>query len=899
MQPGTKLLHYEVVSALGKGGMGEVWCAKDTKLGREVAIKTLPAEFAEDTDRLARFEREAKLLASLNHPNIASIFGFEEDQGTHFLIMELVEGDTLAERIGRGATPVEESLELALQIADALKAAHEKGVIHRDLKPANIKVTDDNGVKVLDFGLAKAFAGEEAEVVPANSPTLSMQATQQGVILGTAAYMSPEQAKGRAVDKRADVFAFGCVLYEMLTGRQSFGKSDVTESLSAVISLQPEWTALPKDLHPRLREAVERCLEKDITKRFQDIGDVKIDLEKILADPNGVLVPTVSDAIAAPVRKLPFVAAVVLAVAVAGAAGWILKPDPLVEAGSVVRFSNALGDETFTRAGRPLVGISPDGTQVAYVADSQLYIRDLGEGGPGSPVQGTAENPSSPFFSPDGNWLGFWSSDIELKRVPVTGGTAVTIGPAENPFGVTWMEDDMIVYGQLDGIWRVSADVGTPERIIEPGEGEQVHGPEILPGGTHVLFSVTSATGEGRWDEAQIVVQEIGATDRTVLWSGGSDARYVPTGHLVYALGGDLFALRFDLENLQASGGSVPLNVSVQRAGNLAANTASAQYAFSADGTLIYVAGAGGDLGVYDLALVDREGTKQVLPPTPNDYFVPRLSPDDSQIAMEIEIDGLRNVWTYDFDGDRMSQLTFVGGRRPVWHPDGSTLTYISEGELWSVPVDFSGPPETLPGTDVPGITGPFAWHPDGDVLLYGSASGFHEFHASVSEESTQDPVLAVSEEGGAFFSGSFSPDGDWFSYVAGNGSNADVYIDPYPFRPGTQRRITTGGGLAPLWSRDGRELFYMNFGGLLSVFDMETSPSLTWRGPQSLFTTAGVLGPDLENANNYDVTLDGDFVMILQSGSASGATAVEIEKQEIEVVLNWFEELKAQVPVE
>jgi serine/threonine protein kinase len=409
MQPGTKLLHYEVVSALGKGGMGEVWRARDTKLGREVAIKTLPAEFAEDTDRLARFEREAKLLASLNHPNIASIFGFEEDQGTHFLIMELVEGDTLAERIGRGATPVEESLELALQIADALKAAHEKGVIHRDLKPANIKVTDDNSVKVLDFGLAKAFAGEEAEVVPANSPTLSMQATQQGVILGTAAYMSPEQAKGRAVDKRADVFAFGCVLYEMLTGRQSFGKSDVTESLSAVISLQPEWTALPKDLHPRLREAVERCLEKDIAKRFQDIGDVKIDLEKILADPNGVLMPTVADAVAAPVRKLPFVAAVVLAVAVAGAAGWILKPDPLVEAGSVVRFSNALGDETFTRSGRPLVGISPDGTQVAYVADSQLYIRDLGEGGPGRPVQGTAENPSTPFFSPDGNWLGFWS----------------------------------------------------------------------------------------------------------------------------------------------------------------------------------------------------------------------------------------------------------------------------------------------------------------------------------------------------------------------------------------------------------------------------------------------------------------------------------------------------------
>jgi serine/threonine-protein kinase len=309
--------------------MGEVWRAKDTKLGREVAIKTLPAEFAQDSDRLARFEREAKLLASLNHPNIASIFGFEEDNGTHFLVMELVEGDTLADRVGRGAIPVEESLKLALQIADALKAAHEKGVIHRDLKPANIKVTDDNNIKVLDFGLAKAFAGEEVEQSPSNSPTLSMQATQQGVILGTAAYMSPEQAKGRAVDKRADVWAFGCVLYETLTGRQSFGKSDVTESLSAVISLQPQWDALPANLHPRLRETVERCLEKQVAKRYQDIGDVRVDIEKVLADPAGIILQPVADVVpAAPQSKLPWVAAVVLAVVTGAAVGGLMRTGP-------------------------------------------------------------------------------------------------------------------------------------------------------------------------------------------------------------------------------------------------------------------------------------------------------------------------------------------------------------------------------------------------------------------------------------------------------------------------------------------------------------------------------------------------------------------------------------------
>ena len=282
MESGTKLGHYEIGTLLGKGGMGEVWRAKDTKLGREVAIKTLPEEFAKDGDRLARFEREAKLLASLNHPNIAAIYGLEESNGTRFLVLELVEGDTLTDRLNRGAIPIEESLKLALQIADALKAAHENGVIHRDLKPANIKVTDDDNVKVLDFGLAKAFAGEQDEVAASNSPTLSMAATQQGMILGTAAYMSPEQAKGRTVDKRADVWAFGCVLYEMLTGRQSFGASDVTESLAAVIRAEPKWNTLPANLHPRLREVVERCLEKQVAKRFQDIGDVKVDIEKVL-----------------------------------------------------------------------------------------------------------------------------------------------------------------------------------------------------------------------------------------------------------------------------------------------------------------------------------------------------------------------------------------------------------------------------------------------------------------------------------------------------------------------------------------------------------------------------------------------------------------------------------------
>ena len=544
---GKTLGHYEITDKLGQGGMGSVWLAQDSKLGRQVAIKTLPEEFAQDEERLARFEREAKLLASLNHPNIAAIYGLEEDGGTRFLVLELVEGDTLADPLKRGAIPVEESLRLALQIAEALEAAHEKGVIHRDLKPANIKVTSDGKVKVLDFGLAKAFAGDGSDVNLSQSPTLSLAATQQGVILGTAAYMSPEQARGQEVDKRSDIWAFGVVLFEMLTGRGTFDGGTVSDVLAGVLRADPDWKSLPLNLHPRIRLLLERCLEKESKDRYGDISDARVDIQKALADPDGVIVQPVAEVVqATPHSRLPWIAAVTIGVIVAGMTGWNLGPGLQLEPPPVMRFNHVLPDgQTLARVSRSLVAVSPDGARIAYIADNQLYLRNLND--PESrPIRGTEQGPTNPFFSPDGEWVGFVSGE-QLKKIAISGGVSVTICDAGPPTGASWGTDGTIVFGHPDGIMRVSADGGTPTLVVQTEDSERVYGPQILPGGDSILFTVTSATGLNRWDEAQIVVQSLETGKREVLWTGGSDARYVPTGHLIYASEDVLFAAPFSL----------------------------------------------------------------------------------------------------------------------------------------------------------------------------------------------------------------------------------------------------------------------------------------------------------------------------------------------------------------
>src|SRR5215510_11702035 len=487
---GTQLGTYEITALLGAGGMGEVYRARDTRLGRSVAVKMLPEAMAQDADRIARFEREARLLASLNHANIAALHGLEQSDGRNFLIMELVEGDTLAERIARGPMPVEEALKIAHQIADALEFAHEKGVIHRDLKPANVKVTLEGKVKVLDFGLAKALAAPAMDANLMSSPTLSALATIPGMILGTAPYMSPEQANGFEADQRSDIFSFGAVLYEMLTGRQAFKGDTIAQVVASVLARQPEYLLLPSNLNPRVEELLQRCLEKDPKRRRQAIGDVRIELEVVIADPRGLQIPSGRVVEKRPLwrRALPFVATAIVIAGITAAGMRLLRPSERIK---LTRFSVVVPEtQRFTRTGRHVIAISPDGEKIVYVANQQLYLRTMAEMEP-RPIQGTALDVDSPVFSPDSQWLAFHTNpENKLKKIAITGGASVTICDAQIPFGVSWSSDAHILIGQgAAGILRVSENGGKPETVVTVNADEQAQSPQLLPDGDSILFT--------------------------------------------------------------------------------------------------------------------------------------------------------------------------------------------------------------------------------------------------------------------------------------------------------------------------------------------------------------------------------------------------------------------------
>jgi Tol biopolymer transport system component len=803
LNSGTRLGSYEVVAQIGAGGMGEVYQAHDTKLGRDVAIKALPAAFAQDAERLARFQREARMLAALNHPHIATIHGLEHSDGTHFLVMELVQGETLADRVKAGPVPVEEALKIAVQIVEALEAAHEKSIIHRDLKPANVKVTPEGKVKVLDFGLAKAFEGDASTEDMGNSPTLSMAATIQGVILGTAAYMSPEQARGKAVDKRTDIWAFGCVLYELLTGKQAFHGEDVTDILAAVVRAEPDWTALPTNISPSIRVLLQRCLRKDRRQRTPDAAILRIEIEDALAAPKD---SGATQAALASANKLPWAVAGGLAMLlVVGMWGWWRATRPAER--PLVRLDVDLGpDVSFgSPAGADEI-ISPDGTRLVFVSQGRLFTRRLDQ--PNVAELAGTQGAYAPFFSPDGQWVAFFTS-TNLKKISVEGGSAITLCNTSGPRGGSWGQDGNIIaaLNQSGDLSRIPSAGGLPTAVTDLQNGEFTHRwPQILPGGKAVLFTASPSTA---WDEANIDVMSLADHRRKTLVRGGTYGRYLPSGHLVYLNRGTLFAVPFDAERLEVHG--TPAPVLDQVSYNAAAG--SAQLDFSKTGTLIYRSG-GARGGLFTIAWVDAAGKMQPMLAKPGAYGRPSLSPDGQQLALEASEGSGTDIWVYDWQRDTMTRLTFTGNAvYPVWSPDGRYIAFRRVGEGMSVTrSDGAGKLQPLTQSKIAQYPWSFA--------LDGKRLAFFESDSKTSNDLWTVPLSSDSTglHGGkpeAFLQTpadervpSFSPDGRWMAYASDESGTLQVYVRAFPDRGG-KWQISNSGATEPMWSRNGRDLFF------------------------------------------------------------------------------------------
>jgi serine/threonine-protein kinase len=895
---GTHLGSHEITALLGKGGMGEVYRARDTKLKRDVAIKVLPDEFSRDGERLSRFQREAEVLALLNHPNIAAIYDLEEANATRFLVLELVEGETLADRIRRGPLPVEEALEIGRHICEALEAAHEKSIVHRDLKPANVKITPDDKVKVLDFGLAKAMEGAApANATLSNSPTLSLAATQAGVILGTAAYMSPEQAKGIEVDARSDVFSFGCVLYEMLTGRQAFHGESVSEIIAAVLIREPDFSGLPPNLNPRIQELLQRCLQKNAKRRWQAVGDLVAELESVAEAPR--LIPT-STVMAVPPRPLwrraiPVAAALALSV-MTGILAWNLKP---AVHGSVTRFALVLPQEqTMLRTPSHLTAISRDGTKLVYSASGQLFLRDMSQMET-KPISGTeGSDPVRPFFSPDGQWVGFYSfRDSALKKIPISGGAAITICKTNAAASASWNGEQVVFYDPAKGILRVSAEGGEPQILVpNPPEGSAYY-PQMVDGGRAVLFTLRRP--ESEWDQSQIVVQSLVSGERKIV-AHGSDGRYVASGHILYAVGGNVYALPFDVKNLRGNGSATPVIENVMRAGNA---SGVAQLSVSDNGTLIYMARGDAPVGVLaptTLALVDRSGKTDTLPLPPAQYETPRISPDGHQIAVTI-FDGKEwQISIYDrSSGATLRRLTFGGGRNesPVWSNDGKYIFFSSDQERsWAIfrqLADGTGVAERLTPEGVGGRS-PTSLDRLGKILLFDSLRGAERDIFTVTLEGNHEAKPFVALRASVQAGGIFSPDGRWVAYMSNDMNGLpQIFVQPYPGTgTGSKYQVTKEGGAAPAWSRDGKQLFYVVGNKMFAVDVVRTEPALSFGKPSPLaIPTVQIQGA----VRNYDVMPDGRFLTVLLPSQTQAKPPTNIQ---INVVLNWFTELQQRVPV-
>jgi serine/threonine protein kinase/Tol biopolymer transport system component len=905
---GARLGSYEIIALIGAGGMGEVYRARDTKLKRDVAIKVLPPTFLGDADRRSRFQREAELLATLNHPNIAAVYGLEDvepsaesGRAACALVMELVEGETLAEHLAGGRLPLGDAIPIARQIIDALEAAHDKGIVHRDLKPANIKVAPDGTVKVLDFGLAKMAEQQGSSPSLSMSPTLSIQATYAGVILGTAAYMSPEQARGKPVDRRTDVWAFGCVLFEMLTGKQIFESAGdtVSDAVAAVLMKEPDWNALPVDTPSHIERLLRRCLEKDLKKRLPHIAVARFEID----EPQ--VLPASPPASATHIaerrvwrRSLPVLIGITLATLITSAIWWTKRPLSVAQA--VTRFPFVLPeDQRFTNVGRQLLTISPDGTRMVYVANSRLYLRSMSEH-EARPIPGTeASNGgiTNPAFSPDGQSLVFYSqADQQLKRIAVSGGATVRICEATNPLGVSWGAD-AITFGQgARGIMRVSANGGKPELLVGVKEGEVAHGPQLLPSGQTILFTLASGGGGNRWDTAKIVVQSLRTGERKTLIEDGSDARYLPTGHIVYARSGVLFAVPFDAERLQVTPGPVPVIEGVRRAAATA--TGTAQFSVSNTGSLIYIPGpATTTANEQALALVDRKGVAEHLKVRPAAYEFPRVSPDGSRIAVGTEDGKDANIWIYDLSASTaIRQLTFAGRNKvPVWTTDGKRVVFQSdrEGDLaifWQL-ADGTGTAERLTKPDKDTVHVPESFSADGKILSFDVERSSSHSLWTLALEDKKTAAFSDVQSSNFLTASSFSPDGRWLAYESSAADGAtSVFVQPFP--PTGAKYLAAANAIHPIWSPDGRELFF-NSRGQFSVVSVVTRPSFAVGNTTALRSAGAVRERGPGFPRDSDVLPDGNRVIGIVAPDITQSASANV----INVVLNWFEELKQRVP--
>ncbi len=873
---GSTISHYRIIEKLGQGGMGEVFLAEDTNLDRRVAVKVLPDAFVRDPERLARFDREAKLLASLNHPNIAAIHGLERTDSSPLLVLELVEGETLAQRISRGPLPVDEALEVCRQIAEGLEAAHEKGIIHRDLKPANIKLTPEGKVKILDFGLAKAFQAEAEAVATEQSPTITEVMTQAGVILGTAAYMSPEQAKGRTVDKRTDIWAFGCLLYECLTGKNAFAGDTVTEIIAAILKGDPDWNLLPADTPAHVQFVLRRCLQKDPNHRLRDIGDARLELcetSRPLSTPTPPLIKT-QWRLVLPWVLVLFCVAILIAVIFSAQ---LRRPD---SGRPVRRFTVSMG--TVKSPSSAGVAISPNGAELAYSADGRLFRRPMDQ--LNAVRVWDAQEASNPFISGNSEWMGFQGGG-KLMKILLTTGASITLSDSPGASGAAWLPNDAVVFvpGAAMGLWQVSSQGGERVLLAAPdfAKGERSYRwPSNLPDGSAVLFAMLT-TECASFDDARIVALSLKTREKKSVVSGGSCPRYASTGHVVYARSGNLLAVPFEMQSLTPTGSAKTVleGVMTDREGR-------ARYDLSEDGTLVYISG-GNIRRRLDVVWMDHKGNLEPIMKSEAIAGELRVSPDGTRLALAKDDD----IWVYDMSLNTQTRITSDAAldRNPAWSPDGRRITFASNRKgptaIYERSADGTGPEVELYAGDHPVY--PISWSPDGKTLAF------------VEESQTGDDIwlLSISGQGQAstrrFASTqfherqpAFSPDGLWIAYISNEAGDFDVYIQPSK-GDGQRRKISTGGGVEPLWNPKGGELFYFHGRTLMSA-TVKTVPQFAVSAPRPVFETN-----DLITSTRFrtcDITGDPPRFVMLKNLD-------EARELQINVVLNWFEELKRLVP--